>query len=1117
MALLAALVVLVCGACWPASGWAQNTAEKEPPPEPEPTTTDVNSAESSAENTAEATATEAAETVAEQPADATGTNATATTTVTVAETPSPEPETERSDRSGTEVIVDTTATDTTSAGNVVESTPTGTEKTSEFTPALPGGVPPIANAAESRASATGATNRAEGTTDEEDEVAIPPEPDFQLPSPAELAGAAEDYQEPTLSVAIPPIQFAPELPSPDSFVQPERAYLERRPLPPVEDGENAEERAARSIEESLQRIDLAMEQRPESGVTIPLPSGLMTFKASDSFQYDRRNRILTFSGNVELLFSDIAIWADLVEVDDGAATAYAKGYVAIQQGKNIVYCDEAYLNYDTQTLEMFWIEGNTSGERLYEPLYFEAERAYGTFDHLIMEKALITTCPPLCGPHRDYEIKCDKMHYRQGKSVVMYDAYLFLRDDKVAWIPMLAVPIPKKLQKPEERSDIQQTYGWNKSDGLFAKFAYTYSSRWVEGVNDPIEGGIKTEFMTERGAGVGVKQEYFIPSLGVGLIDVYYKDDWPAPIRDSIVFRQTPINRNSDYTGADYSYAVNQDLKLSRAITGSFKLSRDYVFTPNYSTNSQNLGTRKDTWDKSFALKYNRGTTNTNVSLTDYINSGGTVTAEGEVTTPRKTNRRFKYDYSKKFTKELGVEFRFDRSEVQHGATALNPVDKEGSYSVTANYRGAPNTSMEGYNIDLTYNKSNIDFDGDGYIESNTQISNKLPSLSVKLPNDIFDDNTFFNSYTITAERLISGRRGDPDLNPYERYALQISGSDNTNYSRSCNVAYNLGFNQYFYSDGNALYQLNPRTTLTYNSHDWYDFKMTWNMFYWQGARAGTAENDRRAYRNNLTYNINMYDRDNHTWKWTLGNSYDFQTWRFATVSSNFTWDPNDLFGMTFATSIGPRLSSEDNAYQWEWNQSRVQATWRSRYLAPDGYRNWTLGSTYAFTTDFINKFKGQSLQATYSRRLGDGWVGAMTMYYSYPNTVKPAFSKDFLRDAVRTVWLRKINCCTTWEALWRRGSLSDGDEIWVKLYLNALPQYPGYLHLYSPYGVHRPALTDANGNPVTDDNGDVIRDGYFPLEMDAQFHFDFERLRTDVLTDVLGGSLSEYGISGTI
>jgi len=758
--------------------------------------------------------------------------------------------------------------------------------------------------------------------------------------------------------------------------------------------------------------------------------------------------------------------------------------VAVQQRDNIVYCDEAYLNYDTETLELFWVEGNTSGSHLYEPLYFEADRAYGTFDHMILEKAVITTCAPLCGSHRDYEIKADKVHYKRDKSIVMYDAYLFLRDTKVGWVPVLAVPLPKRPRQPEEQeSDIQQSYGYIYNDGYFAKFAYTYSTQWVEEVSRPLLGVMKMELMSERGAGVGIKQSYYIGALGVGTIEAYYKDDWPE------AFRQGPVSllhndvfkRKNPYTGDEFELNLGQNLYLTPEFNGELTLKR----SKRISRTSSQTGRILDTWNGRFNMAYRRGATDSSITLAQSIDESHQI----DQTSPRRSSRSVQYSLSRNLTKEFSVSFKPDYHEEQRGESALNPVDKYGSIDFSARYTGARDTPLEGYRANLSYRKAKIDYDGDSYIERNETVRDQVPSLHIDLPNNLFDDNTFFNTFGVDIERVIQGRRDDPDLSPFERYVLNIGGGDNYDFSRSANLTSRLNFKQYFYEDGNAMYNLAPNLNFRYNSFDWWDFNTTWRMSFWQGARGRNAVNDRQGYVNTLSYTFNY--RDNRYLSGRLSGTYDLETWKFGTISSTFNWDPHRLFGLTHTTSYGLRSN------EWEWGPSSLRAAWRSRYISDDGYHNWVLSTSLQFQTDYVKLFKTTSWRSTYYKRLGLGWVGGLVTDYRLNGDVKPAFSTKFARDVVRAVFMRKVNCCTTWEALWNRGDLSDNDSVWVTLYLNALPEYPAQIRAYSPYSIHRPTVTDAEGNE--------FHSGFFPLEFDAEFVVPATPIRNDVLTEVFG------------
>jgi len=1086
----APLALAVC-ALLPLPGLAQNAAEADPPPATAEEAA-ADATEQAAANTAEQSAAE--DLPAEQPADETAAQSGNIAEADPAAEPAAEPVEALAESLETTPEEAAAPTEEIPEGNVAEAgAPAEEGEAGEqplFTPTTPGEAGPprrppgeiveVPNAAEAPPAATEAANRAESAADDElaqSKIAEPPEPEIQLPHPSEIAGPVAGYVEPSLDVFVPELEPRPDRPSLDAMYQPARSYLESRPLPPLDEDETDEERIARSIEESLSLLNLALEQRPDEGIQIPLPSGLMTFKASDSFQYDRRNKILIFNGDVELIFNDIAIWADMVEVDDGAATAYAKGYVAVQQADDILYCDEAYINYDTETLELFWVEGNISGSmrnassglRLYEPMYYEADRVYGSFDYLILYKAKLTTCPPLCGSHRDYVIKSDKVHYKRNKSIVMHDAYLFLRDTKVAWVPMLAVPLPKEQRYTEEESDIQQEYGYSSAEGYFAHFGYTYSTRWVDEVNRPLLGAMIMKVMTEKGAGFGIKQDYFIPSLGVGTLKAYYKEDWPDEIARDLIGRAAGGD-----SGDEFNYQFGQDLNFSRSLSGDLGFQRLKEFTPNA---LQSGGQLKDEWRADFSLDYrpSQNTAGLTLHLEDLRN--GQTGGEGSVGSIVNTSSdRASFTTSRQLSDELRLTFTHDYHEDKRGETAANPTDKWGNVNLQLRYQGAANTPMAGYTSSLTYSKPRVDFDGEDYLERTSTYNDSVPTFSFSFPRDLFGQGSFFNTYRIDIERKLTGERPDPVESI--KYLGTLSGSERTQFSRSASLDYNLGFRQAYYDSGDAIYVLRPGATFRYDSHRRWDFSIPWSMTYRQGVKvAPTGESER--YSNTVNFNLNVYNQ-RRSWRWGLGSGYDFVNRYPHSVRSDFNWTPHELFSMGHSVSYIFRNSGGRDPAYWEWGSSTLNATWRSPYITPDGYPNWLLATNLRFYTDYATRFRMDQVRATYTHRFENGWSGEVTGYYSHNAQRETDFDRvasvDFLKDVIKKIMVRKVNCCTTWEAAWRRDSQTGTNSVTLFLYLNALPQYPGkYVGL------------------------DIS------TEDDHYFLFPYEYLRSDVLTDVIG------------
>ena len=1092
-ALLAVAAAVVVCTFSPGAAWAQNAAESKPKTEPAASSTSKESTEAESKAEAEKESTE--EAAAEAAADKSGTNTaeagkTGEETPVFVVTPPPPPDDNVAEGGAVKQQPGTNTAEQPGGGTPPEEpgsfvngdgvrisrpipddnpppvpvddqtgkpgTPEGAPGTSPEQDTQPPPIAPPSNTAEGRPSGTGARNRAEGQPGEdaaESKVAVPPEPEYQLPSPADLAGSAEDYVAPEFTVSVPALQNAPGRENLDGFFQPERNYLSGRPLPGLDETEPDEERIARNIEESLKLLDLAMEQRSEEGMQIPLPSGMMTFKAANSFQYDKRNKILSFVGDVELLFNDIGIMADLVEVNDSAATAYARGYVMVAQGNHVIYCDEAYLNYDTESLELFWVEGNTGGKHLHEPLYFEADRAYGTFKHMILEGAVITTCDPFCGAHRDYEIKADKVHYKPDKSVVLLNAYLFLRDTKTAWFPSLGIPLPKNQQFTEDESDVQQTYGWSKSEGYYAKFGYTYWVQYVDELSSPLKGFAKLELMTKKGYGLGVRQDWYVPSIGPGAVLAYYRDDWPEEMAVNL------FQRSEADAGRQYDFTIRQWLNLSKRLNGQLEVKR---------ANAKNsTGTTNNSWNGKFNLGFNQGTTRVSLdgSYSTSI-SGGTTSSSG-TTTPRteSSSKTATFSYNTNITKSTTFRFTQNYQATKGGQYSKTPANQEGNYSIELGWRGEEGSDLRGHTSTLTFKKSAIDYDqdrNDTKLDRDQSLDDRLPSFSWNFPKDWLGDKAYITDVSVSIDRLRKGKRSDPL--EATSYNIHVRGGRTSKLSRASTLTYNAGFDQYWYSDSNSQWIISPSLNYTYDPADWWKFNAGWSMTYRQGVVNPPAPRH-YSYAQSATYKFTFGNR--RSWRWIVNSGFNFKTYKHSSIGSSFNWDANKLFGLTHTATY----SIENET----WMRSSLKATWKSPHRRDNGLINWMLAANTDFDTDYLTDFHMNKLGVRYFKAFENGWSGEATV--SITSGEGQADANDLeriaIQDYLKKLVVRKTNCCTTWEATY----LPESKEFSLILILNALPQYPGNLIVVDP----------------------------FEDTMNQEFFFPSDHLRETILTDVVG------------
>lgn len=927
-----------------------------------------------------------------------------------------------------------------------------------------------ADPADGEASANVADN---DPTINEDGIAEPPETEMILPTPAEAAGNVAEYNEPTIELDVPLLDEIGPPPDVDEFYNPERSYLGRRPLPGLDETETDQERLARNVEQSLQLLDLAGEVRPEGGIEIPLPSGQVTFKAADAFQYDRRNRILTFTGNAELLFGTTAVWADFIEVNDQAATAYMRGYVAIQDGDDIVFADEAYLNYDTETFELFWVEGNTTGPRVNGNIFFMADRVLGTFDQMIMYNADITTCDPYCGQLKEYRLNARKVNYRKDHSVTLHDVWVYVHNNKVAYVPLLSIPLPKdKWDYSQEESEIQQTYGWSRAEGAFAKFAYTYSTRYAEGVRGPLLGVMKMDIMQRRGVGVGVRQDLYNSSVGVTTISTYIKEEWPEVVAVDIFGRK----ETTADSGNEFSFLLDQELNFSGKFNGTLKVDRQKSFIPSPSGTS--IGRLTNTWRNNLNLSYRAGHTNATLSFRHNIDIRGGQTNQDGTQEPRSEpvtingNVTLTQKLSEEFELRAGAGYISNKSQNQTRVAA----DQEAQYNVDLNFRGKQDTGLDGYTAKLTYAEQGIDLDGeDNTTDRNTNVNRQIPSFEITGPRDLINDGAYFTTFKLNMDKLVTGRRRDAQA--AQRLRVEFGGGDRLNFSNASTLNTSANFKQYWYDDTNSQYVINTSAQYRYDPRSWYVFDLGWRLNYQQGVREPPVRGDRATKLHSLTYNWTFGNM--RSWRWQLRSGYNLETGRPNPISSTFTFDPNRTFGLTHTLQLRNNIRSNqdpgnDSTHSsWTFNQSNLVGTWRSPYIRDDGYYNWLLN--FRVVNDPEDEWHLTSLSTSWYKNWGYGWSTEIVGdYRKTANGPNPDFAMPFVKDYVKKITVRKVNCCTTMEMGWR----TEIKEVYLNMYINALRQYP----------VHADWAA-AKGNPL---NG---TDTYFP----------WEQVRQDVLTDVFG------------
>ena len=729
-------------------------------------------------------------------------------------------------------------------------------------------------------------------------------------------------------------------------------------------------------------------------LTLPLAEGSLYVEAYESLTFDRPSRRIVLDGNALMVMANVQVEADHIEINDLAKNAYLKGSIAIQQDDDVIFADEGYFSYETREFELINVSGNTSGPQVNGVIYFRAEEAKGNLDDFRMHKVWLSTCPPTCLVY-EYELTSKDARMQRDKVLMLYRVYAYAREHKIMFLPQLAIPLKRYRPLRQTRSPIEQNYGYNRQEGAFAKFAYTYDQRFIESVTPALLGVMLLDLTQKQGTGFGLRQDFLTP-LGVTTLRGKYQRQYQGPLDPTTGERGKP-DRN-------YQLGLLQELNFGRNLTGNFSVKRENTY--------RIYRTRTNTMNSNLSLSYTSGNLKSSLSGSQSTNiTGGYTSSSGSEIALRK-NTNASLGLSNTFRLSRLSTLTINPSMNQRKTNDGLPADLEGKFLSTLTF------NRKDYTATLTYQESPIDLDGDRYTKDDRMpVNNIQPGLKLNFPRTTFSQNSPFTGLHLELAKVTKKLRNETDIHPILRFKADTGLSRSFGQSRGTRFSPSLKFTQYMYGDGNAQYVLSPSATLNYDDRRWFKSNFSWSRSVQHGVKNPPVRGEAIRSRHSANFNIQFYQEP--VWDWKLSSSYNFMSRRWGTLNSTMHLDPNPNFGATFTTSY----SIETETFQ--------PLSTNMQFFSPAD--NWQLSVNlttplqgYSLTH---RPFPIQRLTWSYSRRYKRGWN-----FYLYSS--QSGSSKGALFDRVQ---IQKRNTCTTLNF----GFIGDRKEYYMSIFINAFGRYP--------------------------------------------------------------------------
>ena len=722
-----------------------------------------------------------------------------------------------------------------------------------------------------------------------------------------------------------------------------------------------------------QVVDPAPFLTREGQPAYPIEDGFLRVIAKQGMEFDKRREVYILN-EATLFYRDVIVGADHIEVDQKRSVATLRDYVFLRQGDDALYATQGYVNYDTGYFELDDVSGNSGSPLVAGRIFFTARRVSGTMERYTLERARVTTCEPGC--NQDYTLYAKQVTVKPGSKAVLRNIYLYINQQKVAYLPILIIPLKQHQFRTRRQTEsvVEQNYGYLPQDGWFARYAYVYSEQYHPKVTDVLLGVALFGITQKRGNEYGVRQDYYLPTQGAGLVRFLLRQERkPGEVQPG-----EGAGGGRAFNIHIEKFELGQELSLPLllfSLKGSLSGVRDRTINPISGTPIAN---------DSITWNLNRTGKRLRFTLTGSWRQNITQRLEGQV---RSLSASANASLSYQLTPDLTYNLSQNMSGSKNVQTGTVPFNADGKVSHKLNWQ----TPLGKLTASLT---NDIDYEGDAYSgDASSPINDQRPSVSLTLNQRLIPDWTGVRSVSATFDQLEKGPRNDPKR--FSKITIrsnwQVPGRRTITWGSRFNLTPELAFEQKLYSDGNQHFVLRPRINFTYDTRRFVRFNLNWNQTIVNGGASSFDPGGKPSSSNLLRASLDLTDQRH--WRLNLSSGFDYR---------RNTWNPLNIL-LDFEPTRSRRWGFGINAtYDIELGR-----------LRPMGFRlDAAKGRRWKLDLNATLDLRGALVQRTnfvYTRIYSRDLAFTIDAGYNRGRGVK-------LANVINKIGIRKFGCCSTWD-----------------------------------------------------------------------------------------------------
>ena len=216
------------------------------------------------------------------------------------------------------------------------------------------------------------------------------------------------------------------------------------------------------------------------------------------------NRIFA-SGDVEVRYKDIKVFADQVEINTETKDVLAKGNVVIQMPKEVVSGDSIFYNLESHQGKIEHANGMIQPDVFYQADSIEQKNQ----DMFSLAKARLTSCTQ---PTPRWNFSCSRANFKKNDYVEMWNSVFTIKKVPILYMPYFRYP----LDRERSTGFLMPQLGYSGVKGFF----YGQSFYWVMARN--MDATFNLDLYSSKGFGGGLEYRYLFRDGTGGDARLYY-------------------------------------------------------------------------------------------------------------------------------------------------------------------------------------------------------------------------------------------------------------------------------------------------------------------------------------------------------------------------------------------------------------------------------------------------------------------------------------------------------------------------------------------------------------------------------------------------------------------